>query len=72
MIFTYIFGITLNKYNLSFEDKVNIIHDIVSRDKKTQLKHIATKYNVKETMIVSVNLKRQWKDIWEYYLNKKS
>lgn len=62
----------LNKYNLSFDDKINIIHDIATRDKDTQLKDIAKKYNVKETMIVSVNLKRQWKNIWKYYLDKKS
>lgn len=62
----------LNKYNLSFDEKIQIIDDIVNRDDTTLLKDIAKKYNLKETMIISINLKRQWKNIWKYYLDKKS
>lgn len=62
----------LNKYNLTFDEKVNIIDDIVNRDKTTLLKDIAKKYNLNESMIISINLKRQWKNIWKYYLDKKS
>lgn len=59
----------LNKYKLSFEDKLDIIDAIHNRG-ETQLKEIALRYGLKETMIVSINLKRQWKTIWEYYLSK--
>lgn len=63
----------LNNYGLTFETKLEIIHEIYTRDSKILLKDIALKYNLKETAVVSINLKRQWKDIWKYYIdNNKS
>lgn len=59
----------LNKYNLTFEEKLNIIDAIHNRG-DIQLKDIAEQYGLKSTMVVSINLKRQWKSIWEYYLSK--
>lgn len=64
---------TSSIHNMSFEQRLEIIKEIDTRDKKTVLlKDIAKKYNLKDTYIVSINLKRQWKDIWKYYLDKKS
>jgi len=59
----------LNKYNLSFEEKLNIIDAIHNRG-DVMLKDIAEHYGLKTSMVISINLKRQWKSIWEYYLSK--
>lgn len=59
----------LNKYNLTFEEKLSIIDAIHNRG-NIQLKEIADRYGLKSSMVVSINLKRQWKSIWEYYLSK--
>lgn len=62
----------LNKYNLSFEQKIAIIHEIHTRTPDVLLQHIAEKHNLPTTMIVSINLKRQWVKLWEYYLKMES
>lgn len=59
----------LNKYKLSFEEKLNIIDAIHNRG-DVMLKDIAERYGLKTSMVISINIKRQWKTIWEYYLSK--